>query len=45
MDHKDNMTHHFMTRIKVKNRHDEDIISITHPEDEDKKIVWNYVEE
>jgi hypothetical protein len=38
-DHKDVMTHHFSTKVIVKNKQENDIITIINPEDEDIKII------
>jgi hypothetical protein len=34
------MTHHFVTKVYIKNKSDNDNIFILHPDDEDKKIIW-----
>jgi hypothetical protein len=38
-DHGDIMTHHFTTKVVVKNKGDDDIVTVINPEDEDIKII------
>lgn len=39
-DHRDIMTHHFTTKVVVQNLQENDIVTISDPEDEDVKIIW-----
>lgn len=34
------MTHHFLAKVSVENRGDNDQVFIMNPEDEDRKVIW-----
>lgn len=39
-DHGKVNTHHFTTKVFIENKAEQDVVNISHPEDEDIKINW-----